>query len=802
MKRCVVIFCILFFSTNFFSCKEKKQLTLFTLENNTGINFINKVENTKDFNIFTYRNFYNGGGVAIGDINNDSLPDVFMTSNMEANKLYLNKGNFKFEDVSIKAGIEEKGKWNTGVVMVDINNDGWLDIYVCNAGIDKWKNQEGNRLFINNHDLTFTEKAKEYGLDEKGYTTHAAFFDYDLDGDLDCYILNNSFIPVNTLNYESKRELRAEDWPVEDFVKGGGDKLLRNDGGHFNDVSNEANIYGSLIGFGLGVTVGDVNGDHYPDLYISNDFFERDYLYINQQNGTFKEELPRWMEHTSLASMGADLADINNDGYPDVFTTDMLPPDDYRLRTTSSFDGYDIYHKKELQGFYHQFQQNALQVNNGNGKFRETAYFSGVAASDWSWGALMFDADNDGMNDIYVCNGINKDLIDQDFIDFFANDIIQKMVMSGEKKEVQQIVDSMPSVPILNKEFRNNGNLKFSDEGINWGFTQPSFSNGAAYGDLDNDGDLDLIVNNVNMPCFVYKNNSREINGNHFISFQLEGKAPNKFAIGAKIEVQCDSATLTRELMPSRGFQSSTDYRIVIGLGNKKPAFAKIIWPDRSESYLKDPVVDKNYLIQQPDSAIQTAKPSSTIPFLTEPVNQQFDKHIENTLFVDYYNERNVPVMLSREGPKAAVTDVNKDGLQDVFIGGAKGQAGQLYFQTKNGFVKSSQKTFEADKEFEDVAVLFFDCDKDGDEDLFVGAGGNDLPPRNPYLEHRLYKNDGNGNFKRDTTAFAENNSNIAVAIANDYDGDGDLDLFVGGRSLSYNYGADPQSYIYENDGK
>ncbi|HEV8271001.1 MAG TPA: FG-GAP-like repeat-containing protein [Chitinophagaceae bacterium] len=803
MKRCIVIFCFFIAVTNFFSCnEEKKQSTLFTLEEATGINFINKVENTKDFNIFTYRNFYNGGGVAIGDINNDSLPDVFMTSNMGENKLYLNKGNFKFEDVSMKAGIEEKGKWNTGVVMVDINADGWLDIYVCNAGIDKWKNQDGNKLFINNHDLTFTEKAKEYGLDEKGYTTHAAFFDYDLDGDLDCYILNNSFIPVNTLNYENKRELRAEDWPVEDFVKGGGDKLLRNDNGHFIDVSKEANIYGSLIGFGLGVTVGDINGDHYPDLYISNDFFERDYLYINQQNGTFKEELPQWMEHTSLASMGADLADINNDGYPDIFTTDMLPADDYRLKTTSAFDGYDIYHKKELQGFYHQFQQNALQVNNGNGKFLETAYFSGVAASDWSWGALMFDADNDEMNDIYVCNGINKDLIDQDFIDFFANDIIQKMVMTGEKKEVQQIVDSMPSVPILNKAFRNNGNLKFSDEGINWGFTQPSFSNGAAYGDLDNDGDLDLIVNNVNMPCFVYKNNSREINGNHFISFQLEGRAPNKFAIGAKIEVQIDSATLTRELIPSRGFQSSIDYRIVIGLGNKKPTLVKIIWPDRSESYLKDPAVDKNYLIQQSDSSSQTVMSSSILPLLTEPVNQQFDKHDENTSFVDYYNERNVPVMLSREGPKAAVGDVNKDGLQDIFIGGAKGQAGQLYFQTKNGFIKSNQKTFEADKEFEDVAVLFFDCDKDGDEDLFIGAGGNDLPPKNPYLKHRLYKNDGRGNFKKDTTAFEGNNSNIAVAAAEDYDGDGDLDLFVGGRSLSYNYGADPQSYIYENDGK
>jgi len=774
---------------------------LFSLENDTGINFTNRIENTKDFNIFTYRNFYNGGGVGIGDINNDSLPDVFMTSNMGENKLYLNKGNFKFEDVSVRAGIEEKGKWNTGVVMVDINADGWLDIYICNAGIDKWKNKDGNKLFINNHDLTFTEKAKEYGLDEKGYTTHAAFFDYDLDGDLDCYILNNSFIPVNTLNYENKRELRAEDWPVEDFVKGGGDKLLRNDGGYFNDVSREANIYGSLIGFGLGVTVGDINGDHYPDLYISNDFFERDYLYINRQNGTFKEELPNWMEHTSLASMGADLADINNDGYPDIFTTDMLPPDDYRLKTTSSFDGYDIYHKKEIQGFYHQFQQNALQVNNGNGKFLETAYFSGVAASDWSWGALMFDADNDGMNDIYVCNGIYKDLIDQDFIDFFANDIIQKMVMTGEKKEVQQIVDSMPSVPILNKAFRNNGNLRFSDEGVNWGFTQPSFSNGAAYGDLDNDGDLDLIVNNVNMPCFVYKNNSREINGNHFISFQLEGKAPNKFAIGAKIELLTDSGIITREVIPSRGFQSSVDYKIVIGLGDRKIKYAKVIWPGGFETYLNDDLLDKNNIIEETSPNIVDIEYKAPGIRLFDSSTTQFDKHTENE-FVDYYAERNIPVMLSREGPKASVGDVNKDGLQDIFIGGAKGQAGQLYFQTKNGFVKSGQKTFEADKEFEDVAVLFFDCDKDGDEDLFVGSGGNDLPPRNPYLKHRLYKNDGSGNFKNDTTAFDGNNSNIALAVADDYDGDGDLDLFVGGRSLSYNYGTEPDSYIYQNDGK
>ncbi|PWJ60417.1 VCBS repeat protein [Dyadobacter jejuensis] len=787
------------------SCKQKDSTANFELleASKTGVYFENTVANQVDFNIFTYRNFYNGGGVATGDVNNDGLADIFLTANMGPNRLFLNKGGLEFEDISEKAGISGvKGKWSTGVVMVDINHDDLLDIYVCNAGFQKGIGQE-NELFINNGDSTFTEAAAAYGLNDSGYTTHAAFFDYDQDGDLDVYILNNSFIPVNTLNYSNNRTLRAKDWPVSDFLKGGGDRLLRNDNGHFVDVSEQAGIYGSLIGFGLGVTVGDVNEDHLPDIYISNDFFERDYLYINKGDGTFSEELEKRIKHTSLASMGADMADINNDGYPEIFATDMLPRDEYRLRTTTSFENHYVFNLKKEKGFAAQYMQNSLQYNNQDGTFSELANFAGVAASDWSWGALMFDADNDGWTDILVCNGIYQDVIDQDFIEFFANDVVQKMALTGKKESMQEIVNKMPSTPIANMFFHNKGGLRFEEQGQEFGLEQKTFSNGAAYADLDNDGDLDLVINNVNQPVSIYKNRSEVMaHPGNYIKVKLQGEGLNTRAIGASLKVYAGKQIFTRQLFPSKGFQSSTEYPLTIGLGAIARIDSLLVdWPDGRVTKLENPAINQLLTLSVQQAIQQNIEPASHEPFYYfEPLKSDLKAHQENK-YEDYYDERNLPMLLSREGPKAAMGDVNQDGLVDMYVCGALGQAGQLYLQGKGGFQISPQKLFDDMAGFEDTAALFFDCDQDGDLDLIVGSGGNQIPLGSAELPSRLYINNGAGQFQLKNGALPPNGMNTSVFCSMDFDSDGDLDLFVGSRSVPKIYGASPTSSILRNDG-
>ncbi|MFV8226044.1 VCBS repeat-containing protein [Christiangramia aquimixticola] len=769
----------------------------------TGIDFINEVQNQPDFNIFKYRNFYNGGGVAIGDINNDGLPDIYLTANMKPNKLYLNKGNFKFEDISETAGVQGNKPWSTGVNMVDINNDGLLDIYVSNAGNMEGDNHD-NDLYINNGDLTFTEQAKEYNLAETGFSTHATFFDYDKDGDLDAYILNNSNIPVSSLGFAEQRNVRAQDWEgVPKIFRGVGDMLLRNDDGKFVDVSEEANIYGSLIGFGLGVMVSDFNNDLYPDIYVSNDFYERDYLYINNQDGTFTEDIENWTQHLCLSAMGVDMADINNDGLADIFITDMLPDTEERVKSVMEFEGYNVFKLKQSKDFFQQYIHNTLQLNNGNNTFSEIAHFSGVESTDWSWAGLIFDMDNDGNRDIFVTNGINHDLTDLDFVEFFANEIIQKMALTGKKEAIDSIINKMPVTPLPNYAFQNQGNLKFKDMAKEWGLGMPSLSNGCAYGDLDNDGDLDLVVNNVNMPSFIYRNNAEKLESRNYLRVKLNGSEKNQFGIGTTLKMYVDDKIILQEENPSRGFQSSMDYVLSVGLGEvKKLDSLRVIWPDNKTQLLKDVKVNQTLVLEH-KAALETfipKKPKAPKTFLTEIPNKSMEKHMENP-YTDFDYEGMIYKKLSQEGPAMAVGDINNDGNEDVFIGGAKQQPGIIYLNKGNGNLeKKAQPALDSDFMFEDTSAAFFDADGDGDIDLMIGSGGNEVGEEKNYRP-RLYLNDGNGKFTPSTTILPSVNQNVAVIAPHDFDDDGDIDVFVGSRSVAVNYGIDPQHLFLENRG-
>lgn len=786
--------------------KETPGKKLFTLvdPSHSGVEFTNKLSFSNEFNIYTYRNYYNGGGVALGDINNDGLIDIYFTGNQLANKLYLNKGNFKFEDITEKAGVQGTQTWSTGVAMADVNGDGLLDIYVCNSGNIEGGRNKSNELFINQGDLTFREMAESMGVADKGYTTHAAFFDYDRDGDLDLYILNNSYQAIGSFN------LRKNERGKRDSL--GGDKLMRNDNGRFTDVSADAGIYGSVIGFGLGVTVGDINKDQWLDIFVSNDFFERDYLYINNQDGTFKEVLTEQMKSISGASMGADLADINNDGWPDLFVTEMLPRDNARLKTVTTFEDWNKYQYNVQNDYYHQFTRNMLQLNSGNNSFHEIGRLAGVEATDWSWGALMFDLDNDGFKDIFVANGIYQDLTNQDFLQFASNEEFVKSVLAKNSVDYKKLTDIIPSTPIANFAFRNLGNLEFRDQAFEWGLDTPGFSNGAAYGDLDNDGDLDLVVNNVNMQSFLYRNELDKIHPDrHYLKFNLVGSQKNTFAIGAKIMAEKGGSKFHLEQMPMRGFESTVDHRPNLGLGEVTQLDrVTVTWPDGSITVLDSVKTDQTLTLRQDDGVIVAARAKvspTPAPFLLKELDTPplIDfVHTENE-FVDFDRDHLIYHMISTEGPRMSKGDVNGDGLEDLYIGGAKDQPGALYIQRPDGsFLRTNEKVFLADKASEDMGSIFFDADNDGDEDLYVCSGGNEFSPSSTALIDRLYFNDGAGNFSRSSqilpaATIFESSSSVDAA---DYDGDGDQDLFVGVRLRSFGYGIPMKGYILDNDGK
>ena len=741
----------------------------------SGVTFANMLPpDSGPLNIVNYLYFYNGGGVAVGDVDGDGLVDLYFTSNVGKNRLYRNLGKFRFEDVTDRAGVADSVGWKSGVTMADVNGDGHLDIYV--SGVDD-EMKGRNVLFINNGDGTFSDRTVEFGLQFSGYGTQAAFLDYDGDGDLDMYLLNSS-----TLQHMARA--RSTSRAARDSTAG--DRLYRNDRGHFTDASEQAGIFGGVEGFGLGIAVSDFNVDGCPDIYVANDFPENDFLYLNNCNGTFREVIAEATGHTSRFSMGVDAADFNNDGRPDIAVLDMLPDSEPILRTAASAETYQLYAAKLAAGYHPQYARNTLQLNRGvvAGKLRfsEIGQLAGIAATDWSWTPLFADFDNDGWKDLFITNGIYRRPNDLDYI--------ASLDSGGPPR-----LDRMPSVPLSKYAFHNNGDLTFTNRAQDWGLGDRGFSNGAAYVDLDNDGKLDLVVNNLNAPASIYRNGGA---GGHYLTIVLKGSGDG---IGAKVAITAAGRRQLVEAMPTRGFQSSVDPRLHFGLGAAtRIDTLTVTWPDKRAQVLTGLRVDTTIRLSQQDAANRPSAHPPIRPSLFTDISSQLGvtyKHHENTFF-EFDREPMMPHLLSSEGPALAVGDVNGDGLDDIYAGGAKWQAGELWIQSRDGrFRRAPQTAFNADSLHEDVDAAFFDADEDGDLDLYVVSGGNEFSDGEP-LRDRLYLND-HGVFRR--AALPDFVHNGSCVVPGDFNHDGHLDLFVGSRVITRKYGATPRSYLLQGDG-